>query len=469
MLWDEENRLGAVADNGTMQHYIYDASGQRTIKAKGDNQLVNINGVNTGGKGTADNYTMYVFPHFTVHNNKYTKHFFVGSQRILSKLGQPGTLDDIAVIEKVNGVNKIDYNIKQGNTNDHIQGHYKWIGEDGQVMTAGKSGKIPPGILKKYSDLPNDSIDNGNVDKYERNQYFFHPDHLGSTSFITDASGEVSQHTEYLPFGEILVDDRPVNDKNPYLYNGKELDEETGNIYYGKRYYNPQIARFINVDPISEDFYWVSPYNYAENEPIANIDLWGLQKVSVNELNNRFAKYSTPDRPVYYVEEKQNFVSLSDKNVQNIANVSWGETQGIYPTKNTSNPSSKELFNPSKWDPEKLDELLKARAAIQLIGTERNTQVRKDDINIKDNIEKILGTYHLKDNFPAVDPEIKNDPDVKFFFLAKENDTKHSAIKTENGWNQSIVKSYGPFYNIGGGDADAGEIYINFYKATKIE
>ena len=60
MLWDEENRLGAVADNGTMQHYIYDAGGQRTIKAKGDNQLVNINGVNTGGKGTADNYTMPV-------------------------------------------------------------------------------------------------------------------------------------------------------------------------------------------------------------------------------------------------------------------------------------------------------------------------------------------------------------------------------------------------------------------------
>ena len=192
-------------------------------------------------------------------------------------------MDDIAVIEKVNGKNKIDYNIKQGNTNDHIQGHYKWIGEDGTVMTAGKSGKIPPGILKKYSDLPNDSIDNGNVDKYERNQYFFHPDHLGSTSFITDASGEVSQHTEYLPFGEILVDDRPANDKNPYLYNGKELDEETGLYYYGARYLDAQLGRFLNVDPISEDFYWVSPYNYAENEPIANIDLWGLQKFKVTD------------------------------------------------------------------------------------------------------------------------------------------------------------------------------------------
>ena len=208
----------------------------------------------------------------------------MGSQRILSKLGQPGTLDDIAVIEKVNGNVKIDYILKQTNTNDHIQGHYKWIGEDGTVMTAGKSGKIPPGILKKYSNLPNDSIDNGQTDKYERNQYFFHPDHLGSTSFITDASGEVSQHTEYLPFGEILVDDRPANDKNPYLYNGKELDEETGLYYYGARFYDAQIGRFIGVDPIIEKFPFLTPYNYASNNPVTNIDLWGLQGINRNNV-----------------------------------------------------------------------------------------------------------------------------------------------------------------------------------------
>ncbi len=43
--------------------------------------------------------------------------------------------------------------------------------------------------------------------------------------------------------------------------------------------YDPALVRFIGVDPIAESFYHVSPYNYAENSPIANIDLWGLQKV----------------------------------------------------------------------------------------------------------------------------------------------------------------------------------------------
>jgi hypothetical protein len=48
---------------------------------------------------------------------------------------------------------------------------------------------------------------------------------------------------------------------------------------YGKRFYDPVIGRFTGVDPIAEDFYYVTPFNYAENSPIANIDLWGLQAV----------------------------------------------------------------------------------------------------------------------------------------------------------------------------------------------
>lgn len=57
------------------------------------------------------------------------------------------------------------------------------------------------------------------------------------------------------------------------------------NLYaYGVRYYDAAIGRFTGVDPISDQFAWVSPYNYAENEPIANIDLHGLQKVSIHFL-----------------------------------------------------------------------------------------------------------------------------------------------------------------------------------------
>ncbi len=46
--------------------------------------------------------------------------------------------------------------------------------------------------------------------------------------------------------------------------------------------YDPAIGRFTGVDPISDQFAWVSTYNYAENSPIANIDLWGLQAFSIH-------------------------------------------------------------------------------------------------------------------------------------------------------------------------------------------
>ena len=65
-----------------------------------------------------------------------------------------------------------------------------------------------------------------------------------------------------------------------YRYNGKELDEISKTYEYGFRYYDPSIGKFTGVDPIADQFTWVSPFNYAENEPIGHIDLWGLQKTA---------------------------------------------------------------------------------------------------------------------------------------------------------------------------------------------
>ena len=69
-----------------------------------------------------------------------------------------------------------------------------------------------------------------------------------------------------------------------YRYNGKELDEISKTYEYGFRYYDPSIGKFTGVDPIADQFAWVSPFNYAENEPIGHIDLWGLQKAEPNEI-----------------------------------------------------------------------------------------------------------------------------------------------------------------------------------------
>jgi hypothetical protein len=83
------------------------------------------------------------------------------------------------------GGDKVDYVGKKQKVEDGIVKNLKFLGMDGQILTAGKSGKIPPGQLNGSA--------GGSTSTSESFKYFYHPDHLGSSSYITDASGEVYQ------------------------------------------------------------------------------------------------------------------------------------------------------------------------------------------------------------------------------------------------------------------------------------
>jgi hypothetical protein len=76
------------------------------------------------------------------------------------------------------------------------------------------------------------AIGNGN-DNPEIYQYYYHGDHLRGTSLITILDGEIVQYVEYVPFGEVFIEERNNRWNTPYLFNAKELDEETWLYYYG--------------------------------------------------------------------------------------------------------------------------------------------------------------------------------------------------------------------------------------------
>ena len=83
-------------------------------------------------------------------------------------------------------------------------------------------------------------------DAYENLQFYYHSDHLGSSSYITNLDGEVVQHIEYVPFGEVFIEERNNIWNTPYLFNAKEFDEETGLYYYGARYYDSRLSLWIS-------------------------------------------------------------------------------------------------------------------------------------------------------------------------------------------------------------------------------
>ncbi|WP_260209666.1 RHS repeat domain-containing protein [Apibacter adventoris] len=132
-------------------------------------------------------------------------------------------------------------------------------------------------------------IGKGN-EEYEKKQYYDHADHLGSSSYITNLDAQIVQHVEYVPFGEVFIEKRNQSWNIPYLFNGKELDEETGLYYYGARYYNPRESVFLSVDPMLEQT--GTPYQYTYQNPINYTDPTGMKGESVDDwIKNKHGKY----------------------------------------------------------------------------------------------------------------------------------------------------------------------------------
>ena len=257
--WDSENRLRTINNNGSISHYIYDASGERVIKISGDDQEIFVNGVLSGGSTSLDKFTAYINPYMVVTQGwKYTKHIYMGSQRIVSKLGvnsEPQTLGKKAgdEVEETKGV---DYRTKYEDLRTQIKDIYT----DFDVPYYGTDNNYVEAVESTDS---NDS---------EKLKYYYHSDHLGSSSLITDMDGNTVQHLEYVPFGEVFLDERNNTWNTPYLFNAKELDEETGLYYYGARYYDPRASVWLSADPMQEKYPNVSTYAYCANNPIKFID-----------------------------------------------------------------------------------------------------------------------------------------------------------------------------------------------------
>ncbi|EKT4510797.1 RHS repeat-associated core domain-containing protein [Flavobacterium psychrophilum] len=89
---------------------------------------------------------------------------------------------------------------------------------------------------------------------------------------MSTLNGQISQHVEYIAFGEVLFEEHSSSFKSPYLFNGKELDRETNLTNFGARYLDMKTSLWLNIDPLAEKFPHQSPYAFTDNNPINKID-----------------------------------------------------------------------------------------------------------------------------------------------------------------------------------------------------
>ena len=290
LIWDEENRLLAVDDNGFVSNYWYDADGEHTVKTSGESDQVYVNGVFSGGSTNTAKFSLYVSPYLVANQGgRYTKHIYAGSQRIVSKVGDFASYGSDPRRIEYAGANtdglSVDYKAKYAAQQQVIKDNYKFFdvpynGTDNDNYADGEGfccNDRTQGALLEANKARSRAIAKSfkDPDNYENLQFFYHPDHLGSSSFITNLEGEVVQHIEYVPFGEMFIEERNNVWNTPYLFNAKEFDEETGMFYYGARYYEPRLSLLISTDPAQEEQVAYSSYCYAKNSPAIYIDPTG--------------------------------------------------------------------------------------------------------------------------------------------------------------------------------------------------
>ena len=283
--WDEENRLLASDDNGFVTNYWYDADGERTVKTSGESDQVYVNSEFAGGRTNTAKFSLYVSPYLVANQGgRYTKHIYIGSQRVVSKIGDFDSYgSDPRRIQyagsETDGLS-VDYKEKYTQQLQDIKDNYAtfavpYNGEDNNDYVDGKGfccndGSLEAAQARVMARAAKNNFQEG--DAYEKMQFYYHPDHLGSSSYITNLDGEVVQHIEYVPFGEVFVEERNNIWNTPYLFNAKEFDEETGLYYYGARYYDPRVSLWISTDPYEDKYPFVNSYCYVLNNPIKLID-----------------------------------------------------------------------------------------------------------------------------------------------------------------------------------------------------
>ena len=314
--WDEENRLMAISQDGYVSNYWYDGDGQRVIKEHGGNQAVFVNSRQDGVLTDTRQFTIYPSAYMTVHDGGwYTKHVYIGSERISSRMGS--MLDALSASFEENDLagqnvfTDIDYDGQCDSMSLVMMSNYEHFGlpyngenrhaEEGEEMVStpprggdtGTTGVPGSSVPRHYWMMADGGDGDGdaeggegggpsrgpsrasNVD-YNGNRYFYHSDHLGSSSLITDATGGITQQMDYVPYGEVFLEKRSTDPDvdyfTPYKFNGKELDEETGLYYYGARYMNPKLSIWYGTDPMKDNSPDISCYGFCSNNPINKVD-----------------------------------------------------------------------------------------------------------------------------------------------------------------------------------------------------
>ncbi len=232
-VWNETKQLALFVSNEYCGYYGYNANGERVYKLTGTVLADQYDAGDVNIETYFDDMVLYVNPYMVVTPRGYTKHYYNGNQRIAARLGNywmdSGTIvDESGIMSQAREV--LEDRLNSGNTDEEcFEEEYYYSEEMGDIWYEPYTLRTTYSSCAYVEDMLHSVFDGGTCMAEERygidkGIFYYHSDHLGSASWITDDQGQAVQYMHYMPFGESWENQKAATYNERYKFTGKERD-----------------------------------------------------------------------------------------------------------------------------------------------------------------------------------------------------------------------------------------------------
>ena len=276
-LWDEAGQLAVAIGNEYCGYYGYNANGERVYKLTGTVLADQYDAGDVNIETYFDDIVLYVNPYMVVTPRGYTKHYYNGSERIAARLGDYW-MDGGTIVDE-SGMMYQAREVLEDRMSD-LNGNEEYFENEAYRSIYGEDFCCESHILRinninyNYAEDMLLDVFNGGIRQSDymggiaQGIFYYHTDHLGSASWITDDQGEAVQYIHYMPYGELWVNQQANQYDERFKFTGKERDAETGYDYFGARYYSSMLGHWLSVDKLADDYPHITPYAQSVWNPI---------------------------------------------------------------------------------------------------------------------------------------------------------------------------------------------------------
>ncbi len=251
-------------NNGLSISYTYDSAGNRTSKTtfqNGSAYTVNYSYNNANQMKAAGEQTYTVSPNGNVTNDGVFQYVW-------------NAFDQLTEIKSLTGATVASYRYDENgrrvySKDSNGETYYRYNGLTNQVLFEEDASGV---ITKTYT---YDDKGSPLTMTYLGSTYYYLTNYRGDVLALTDNNGDIVAEYAYDAWGNIMSQKGNMATINPYRYAGYRYDENTKQYYLMSRYYNPDTGVFLSLDPVRGDTMnplSLNGYNYANNNPVMNVD-----------------------------------------------------------------------------------------------------------------------------------------------------------------------------------------------------